>query len=535
MRRIGGLADGFGRLGIGARLALAFACVLVLATVLGVSSLLSLARVNAASSELATRTLPGVGATHAIRVSMLEHGELQQKHARASDASYMSEYEDKMAAAAESVRASSASYEHLIASEEERKLFEAFRKAWGEYLATTAKIVALDRAGKLQDGHEVADGAGKMSLDDSIAALDRLTAHGFDSGRRAAQGAAQVYSRARAAAIGLLLAALGAGIALAFVITRSVLGQLGGEPQEAAQVVRAVAAGDLTTRIEVREGDATSLMAQLAEMQASLARVVAAVRESSETVATATEQIAQGNSDLSGRTEQQASALQETAASMEELGATVRQNAANAQQADQLAHKASEVAARGGSVVGQVVDTMKGIDESSKRIGDIIGVIDSIAFQTNILALNAAVEAARAGEQGRGFAVVAAEVRALAQRCADAAREIKELISASLERVQRGAALADQAGATMSDVVTAIERVTAIMGEISSASEQQSAGVAQVGEAVTQMDHATQQNAALVEQSAAAADGLRTQARQLVQAVAIFKTAHAGGASPAIH
>jgi methyl-accepting chemotaxis protein-1 (serine sensor receptor) len=242
-------------------------------------------------------------------------------------------------------------------------------------------------------------------------------------------------------------------------------------------------------------------------------------------VASASSQIATGNSDLSMRTEQQASALQETAASMEQLGTAVRHNADNASQANQLARGASEVAQRGGDVVGEVVETMRGINESSRRIGDIIGVIDGIAFQTNILALNAAVEAARAGEQGRGFAVVAGEVRNLAQRSAEAAREIKQLIAASVERVERGTAQVDRAGATMKEIVGAVGRVTDIMGEISSASAQQSAGVAQVGNAVGQMDTATQQNAALVEQSAAAAESLRGQARELVEAVAVFRLA----------
>jgi methyl-accepting chemotaxis protein len=536
MNPIAQLAKVFGRLGIGVSLMLAFGLVLALTIVLGATSLLSLARVNSASAELASRSLPGVGYANAIRVSMLEHNELLDKHTKASDASYMAEYEDKMAAASEAIETSSASYRKLVRDDEERKLFETFRKFWGEYLETSRKIVGLDRAGKQRDGHDIADGAGKMSLDDSIGALDRLTAFNFDSGKRAAQSAELVYDGARRLALALLLVALMVGAALATAITRSMLSQLGGEPWEAAKVVRAVAAGDLTTRIDVRQGDTSSLMAQLAEMQSSLARVVASVRDSSESVATATEQIARGNSDLSGRTEQQSSALQETSASMEELGATVKQNATNAQQADQLAHQASEVAARGGAVVGQVVETMRGIDESSKKIGDIIGVIDSIAFQTNILALNAAVEAARAGEQGRGFAVVASEVRALAQRSAGAAREIKDLISTSLERVQQGAALVDQAGKTMNEVVAAIDRVADLMGGISVASGQQSAGVAQVGEAVTRMDQATQQNAALVEQSAAAADSLKQQALQLVQAVAIFRTSQAAhrGAPAAI-
>jgi len=240
-------------------------------------------------------------------------------------------------------------------------------------------------------------------------------------------------------------------------------------------------------------------------------------------VATASAQIAQGNQDLSGRTEQQASALQQTAATMDELGSTVRNNADNAKQANQLALGASAVAVRGGGVVGQVVETMKGINQSSRKIADIIGVIDGIAFQTNILALNAAVEAARAGEQGRGFAVVASEVRSLAQRSAEAAKQIKVLISASVERVEQGTAQVDQAGRTMEEIVGAIKRVSDIVGEISAASAEQSSGVSQVGEAVTQMDQATQQNAALVEESAAAAQSLQQQAQQLVEAVAIFK------------
>jgi methyl-accepting chemotaxis protein len=299
-------------------------------------------------------------------------------------------------------------------------------------------------------------------------------------------------------------AALLLGLGLAVLITRHLIGQLGGEPATAVAVARAVAAGDLTTPIHLRSGDTVSLMARLQEMQGSLARAVTEVRLGSDSVATASQQIAQGNQDLSGRTEQQASALQQTSATMEQLGTTVRHNADSARQANQLALGASSVAERGGQMVGQVVQTMKGINDSSRRIADIIGVIDGIAFQTNILALNAAVEAARAGEQGRGFAVVASEVRSLAKRSADAAREIKTLISASVERVEHGSEQVDQAGKTMTEIVAAIARVTAIVAEISSASAEQSTGVGQVSEAVQQMDQATQQNAALVEESAAA-------------------------------
>ncbi len=306
-------------------------------------------------------------------------------------------------------------------------------------------------------------------------------------------------------------------------IKRSVMERLGAEPMEVRKAAEAVRDGDLTLELDVRSGDTTSVMFAMKAMRDQLAKVVADVRLGSETVATASAEIAQGNTDLSNRTEQQASSLEQTASSMEELGAAVQQNADSARQANQLALNASSVAEQGGHVVGQVVQTMKGINASSRKISDIIQVIDAIAFQTNILALNAAVEAARAGEQGKGFAVVASEVRSLAGRSADAAKEIKYLINASVERVEQGTALVDQAGLTMTEVVTSIRRVTDIMGQISAASNEQASGVLQVGEAVTQMDQATQQNAALVEEMAAAASSLKAQATDLVEAVAVFR------------
>lgn len=310
------------------------------------------------------------------------------------------------------------------------------------------------------------------------------------------------------------------GAMFAWTISRSITVPLG----HAAVLARRIADGDLTNAVDADGKDeAAELARALRDMQDKLEAVVSGVRSSADGVATASAEIAQGNNDLSSRTEQQASSLEETAASMEELSSTVHQNADSARQAKGLSENASLIAGRGGDVVTRVVETMQSIDESSGRIASIIGTIDSIAFQTNILALNAAVEAARAGEQGRGFAVVATEVRSLAGRSAEAAREIKSLIGASVERVQQGTKLAGEAGETMQEVVQAIRRVADLVGEISAASSEQSAGVSQVGEAVSLMDQATQQNAALVEESAAAAHSLQQQAEALVQAMAAFK------------
>ena len=341
--------------------------------------------------------------------------------------------------------------------------------------------------------------------------------------RQLTQGAQASYSAQRRYLVGACLLVFAMAALAGVLITRSLTRALGAEPADLGAAAQRVAAGDLSPVHGADSAPAGSVLASLGAMQASLAKIVGQVRGASDSIATGSAQIAQGNQDLSQRTEEQASALEETAASMEQLGSTVKQNAENARQANQLAQSASLVALKGGDVVGQVVETMKGINESSRRIADIISVIDGIAFQTNILALNAAVEAARAGEQGRGFAVVASEVRSLAQRSAEAAREINSLITASVERVGLGTTLVDQAGVTMTEVVNSITRVTSIMSEISSANDEQSQGVAQIGEAVCQMDQVTQQNAALVEESAAAAESLKAQAQQLVQAVAAFK------------
>jgi methyl-accepting chemotaxis protein len=321
----------------------------------------------------------------------------------------------------------------------------------------------------------------------------------------------------------LCLIAIAIGTAAAWFISRGLLRQLGGEPEYAASIVGDIAAGNLAVEIKTKPGDNSSLLHAMQGMRDSLVNIVSQVRAGTHTIATNSREIAAGNTDLSGRTEQQAANIEETASSMEQLTGTVKQNSDHAHQANQLALSASQVAVKGGAVVNEVVHTMASINESSKKIVDIIGVIDSIAFQTNILALNAAVEAARAGEQGRGFAVVATEVRSLAQRSAGAAKEIKALIDDSVEKVDAGAKLVDQAGATMLEIVDSVKRVTDIMGEISTASMEQTSGIEQVNEAIGKMDQVVQQNAALVEQAAAAAASLEDQASNLSEVVSIFK------------
>ena len=357
-------------------------------------------------------------------------------------------------------------------------------------------------------------------FDDALAAAVALEKFQLKEAKQRFETDSARYHTIQAISFTMIVIGLLFAVVFGYGLVRSITAAL----QQAIKVTQSVAQGDLTQGVEATGRDEISdLMRAVSAMQASLVKVVAHVRQGSESVATASAEIAQGNNDLSSRTESQASALEQTAASMEELSSQVRQNADNAAQANQLAQSASAVAIQGGQVVGQVVDTMKGINDSSRKIADIISVIDGIAFQTNILALNAAVEAARAGEQGRGFAVVASEVRSLAGRSAEAAKEIKSLIDDSVSRVEQGTKLVDQAGSTMQEVVASIRRVTDIVGEISSASHEQSQGVAQVGEAVTQMDQVTQQNAALVEEMAAAAGSLKSQAQDLVQTVAVFK------------
>ena len=423
----------------------------------------------------------------------------------------------------------------------------AIGKVWAAYLATTltveeariAKKFAEDRGQFVQQGLRPAvaalrgndfEGAKRVVFEKVRplyvpvkVGIDALMQLQIDVAKEEFTAAGARYDLFRSVSIAAIVSGILFAVFFGFVTVRSITRQLGGEPGEAAAVAESVSAGDLSVQIDLKPGDTTSLMAQLKSMQDNLVTIVSQVRGGSGAMATATSQIAAGNLDLSSRTEEQASALEQTAASMEELAATVKQNFESGKHANQLAGSASDVAVKGGAVVAQVVHTMEAINVSSKKIADIIGVIDGIAFQTNILALNAAVEAARAGEQGRGFAVVASEVRSLAGRSASAAKEIKELIGASVDNVNEGCKLVEQAGSTMDEIVVSVRRVTDIMGEITTASQDQSAGIDQINQAMTQMDQVTQQNAALVEEAAAAAQSLEHQAQSMVQVVSVFK------------
>ena len=385
------------------------------------------------------------------------------------------------------------------------------------------KMTALVKAGQREESNRVLLNELQPLQARTVAAMGEMVQHLEKQVNAAADQAAAAHQAARRNTLLITLAALLVGGAMAWLITRSLLRQLGGEPGYAADIAGRIANGELDVQVDLRDGDRGSLLFAMDTMRGRLAELVSHVREATHHIAHASSEIASGNADLSSRTEVQAGSLEETASTMEELTSTVKQNADHARTANELARNASSVAARGGAVVAQVVDTMGSINASSKKIVDIISVIDGIAFQTNILALNAAVEAARAGEQGRGFAVVAGEVRNLAQRSAQSAKEIKGLIEASQNRVQEGEQMVESAAQTMSGITGEVGRVTALMREISAATREQSSGIEQVNLAVAQMDQVAQQNAALVEESAAATRSLEDQAQLLAQSMAAFK------------
>ncbi|MDH0867811.1 methyl-accepting chemotaxis protein [Mitsuaria sp. GD03876] len=507
---------------IGRRLALAFAAVLVLLCFIAAFGVEQMARINANVQDLNTNWLPSVAKLADMQDAANLTRRLSLRAVLETDETARAKVAREHDAAVAAFEQAAKVYETSVTAGREQALYAKIRDAWKGYQEADAELARAAAAGEAQHDAARKLSAGRSSslFTELAKAIDEDVAFNRDGGDAAAKEAALSYASGLRVTLVVVAIALAIGIVLAWQVTHSITAPI-------AQAVRAsedVAAGDLTVDIRaVGRDEPADLLRAMSRMVDQLGRLVGQVRDSSESIATGSQEIAQGNADLSSRTESQASSLQQTAASMEELTSSVAQNAASAGQASRMAADASGAAGEGGQAVGDLVQTMQGISEASRRIEDIIGVIDAIAFQTNILALNAAVEAARAGEQGRGFAVVASEVRALAQRSAGAAKEIKDLIQASAQRVDTGARQAESAGEVMRRVVAQVGQVDTLIREISAATQEQNGGIQQVGDAVTHLDQVTQQNAALVEESAAAAESLNGQAQQLAKLVSQFR------------
>jgi methyl-accepting chemotaxis protein len=504
---------------IGARLGLGFSLVLaLLAAVLGLG-LGSMASIGVKLDGIVNNHSRKVSAANDMVDNFRDIATINAVVVLTDDAG-LQQQKDRLTNAREQYRAARKLLTSFELDEKEKGLLAKLDQALAVAVPASNKVMQLRIQGDIRVATEFLVKTSTPATLDAIHAIDEIVAYESQEAARAGEQAKEEYSSSSRLMLLLGALAMVLGGLAAWFITRTITRPI----NQAVKVAETVAAGDLTSRIDASARDETGRLLQaLQNMNDSLVNIVGRVRTGTETMATASSQIAAGNHDLSSRTEQQASSLEETASSMEELTSTVKQNADNARQANQLAVSAAEVAGKGGAVVSQVVDTMASINESSKKIVDIIGVIDGIAFQTNILALNAAVEAARAGEQGRGFAVVASEVRNLAQRSAAAAKEIKTLIGDSVNKVDTGSRLVDQAGTTMNEIVESVKRVTDIMSEITAASQEQSTGIEQVNQAISEMDNVTQQNAALVEEAAAAAGSLQDQASKLAQVVSVFR------------
>jgi methyl-accepting chemotaxis protein len=515
---------------ISTRLNAGFAAVLILMLAIAGMGIVRLQAVGDVVHKMSSETMAierlaaewfteiSVNSAHTVAVAKTDEPESQEY------------FIEKIAASRARISAIQKNMEPMITSVEGRALLQHIAEKRSVYATIGAAVLDLKRTGRNAVADQMIEEKFLPAVDAYLHSARQLIAYQQNVSLALARQADAHFQDGSVVMASLSAAALLLGLACAWLISRSISRPL----NAAVRVAQRVAAGDLSAQIVVSGTDETGqLLAALRDMNSALHQVIGNVRHGTDTIATASGQIAAGNMDLSSRTEQQASALEETAASMEELTSTVKQNADNAHQANELALSASQVAEKGGAVVAQVVDTMASINDSSRKINDIIGVIDGIAFQTNILALNAAVEAARAGEQGRGFAVVATEVRNLAQRSASAAKEIKTLIGDSVEKVDQGAKLVDQAGATMEEIVASIRRVTDIMGDISAASREQTAGIEQVNQAISQMDQVTQQNAALVEEAAAASEALQEQTIHLAQTVSVFTLGNEADAEPA--
>ncbi|MET3435308.1 methyl-accepting chemotaxis protein [Herbaspirillum seropedicae] len=508
------------RLRLGARLACGFAVLLLLLVVITVIGITRMSSLDNTSTQLSAQIYPKVSAAQKMQYLMMNIARSARNIIILSD-------EAQMASNKQGIDKDLAEYARLleqlrgsVVTDEGRQMVNAVAEASKNYFAFTNDVVALGLKNQNEEGQRLLFGPRYKSQGELLARLTELVQRYEAQMQQAAAQAHATYVTSAAILGGAAGVAILLGLLAALVITRSITVPMA----EAVDAARKVANGDLTKDIRDNSPDETGeLLGALREMNSALVDIVTNVRTGADTIATASQEIAAGNQDLSARTEHQASSLEETASSMEELTSTVQQNSANARQAAEMAQSASGIAGQGGELVGDVVATMDDIDASARKIVDIIGVIDGIAFQTNILALNAAVEAARAGEQGRGFAVVATEVRSLAQRSAAAAKEIKILIGDSVEKVDSGAHLVKKAGQTMQEIVKSVAQVNAVISQISNAGEEQRAGIEQVNQAITQMDEVTQQNAALVEQAAAASRAMQTQAADLAEKVSIFR------------
>ncbi|KQP49188.1 methyl-accepting chemotaxis protein [Pseudorhodoferax sp. Leaf274] len=512
---------------LGTRLATGFGAVLSLLVLVGLLGIHSMGQVQSRLEDIANVHNKAASLAVAMRIAVNQVAIASRDIVLLEDQAQMQEVDAALIKSRAHYDAAEQELARMLAmpgaAQESKDLFSRILAMKATTRPLIDKLVALGLENKNAEAVQVLSREVTGPQKTWLLALGEFAAQQEQQTLAATKEAEAAYASARAWVFVLCCIGLAFGIAAAWLITLSITRPIA----RAVEVAETVSAGDLTSQIEVTGKDETSrLLAALQAMNQSLVRVVGTVRASSDNIATGATQIAAGNADLSQRTEEQAANLQQTAASMEELTSTVQSNSETARQATQLAASASAVAKQGGVVVGQVVSTMQAITESSKKISDIIGVVDGIAFQTNILALNAAVEAARAGEQGRGFAVVASEVRSLAGRSAEAAKEIKQLIGASVEKVETGSRLVADAGATMGDIVGQVQRVADLIGEISAATGEQTQGISQISDAVMQLDQVTQQNAALVEESAAAADSLNQQTVHLVEAVSVFKLAN---------
>ena len=505
---------------IAKKLILAFALVSILTCILGGFSIVQLVKVSQASTDIASNWLPAVRYLGKIQVSLSRYRISEATHISFTENAEMASTDKALATRREILKTQQTAFARLLSEPEQKRIYGEFQKLLDDYMVTSSRLAVLSHGGDKDAALALFRGTSNKLFRQLTEALDSLVKINDDGSASSGQSALDTFLMSRQLIIGMLVLLMLVSLLLAVMVARVVALPL----QEAVRIAQCVAAGDLTANFAAGGKDETGqLITALRAMNDSLLNVVSQVRHGTDAIATASAEISNGNIDLSARTEEQAGSLRKTASAMQQLTSTVKQNADNARQADHLAKAASGTARDGGAVVGQVISKMDSITASSRKIVDIIGVIDSIAFQTNILALNAAVEAARAGEQGRGFAVVASEVRTLAHRSAAAAKEIKVLIDDSVRQVDSGTMLVQEAGQTMEKVVASVRRVTDVVTEISLASGEQSTGIEQINQAIALMDKVTQQNASMVEEAATAAAALQSQAGNLTDVVSVFR------------